>query len=160
MYHACISWQRITDITSGNGGAKMKQPEGGFSDPAMPNVFNPPPIGPPDTSVIEEKKSSSSKTGAIVGGVVGAVAGIALIAIAGIILLRRKARKTAEKDAPAELGPSEKTEMETHAKQAMGSPETVDAELMGDTPVYELPGFKGPYELGDTGVKREPAEKE
>lgn len=89
-----------------DGGATMTQPAGGFHDAAVSTMFNPPP-----TTTATPKNHSD--TGAIVGGVIGAVAGVALVAGLGFWMLRKRSarqlrkvshQEPAQDSAPHELG--------------------------------------------------------
>lgn len=78
---------------SGDGGATLTEPQGGFAHPAVYTMFHPP---PPSTSTAASSSSASSLSGgAIAGAVVGSVAGVALAVLAGWWVLgrRREARR-------------------------------------------------------------------
>ncbi len=106
----------VTRIIGGNGqgGARMKQPDGGFNDSALNTIFgqvvprytplaasssrpgpvtNDSPSGSSDSP--SSGSSSGSNTGAIAGGVIGGIAGLALIATTVFFLIRRRKRSAA-----------------------------------------------------------------
>lgn len=147
----------------------MNQPSGGFSDGNIAHLFSPnqSPISngtagnhtsgangsDPSTTA-----TPASSTGAIAGGVVGGIAGLALIAL-GIFLFRRRRnrQKLAEAGVHYEVGGQPLVEKE-------GSAPRPDGEMMGDTqyppafPPAELPGGPSthyPHELSPANYTRE-----
>lgn len=117
---------------SGQGGATMKQPKGGFDDSALNTIFArvAPRYTPPSVSAASGNPASNpdgngdgpskTNTGAIAGGVVGGVAALAIIATLVFFLRRRKRREnprpetppTAVRDQkPAELGQGQSPQM-------------------------------------------------
>ena len=102
-------------------------------------------------------KPRKSNTGAIAGGVVGGVAGLALIAAAIFLLLRRKRKQRqqppeAPSDERREAGGSALTELpHEDRKQEMDSKNSAPQEL-GNKPSVEVP----PVELPGTDVVQHP----
>lgn len=88
--------------------------------PSMPRVTN---RGIPD---VPEDESSSTNTGAIAGGVVGGVAGVALIGVLAWWLLRRRRRAAAAGSDP-EYSTVGRTEMD-------GTPKPSEMPSEGQTP--------------------------
>lgn len=148
----------------------MNQPSGGFSDGNIAHLFSPnqSPISngtannPSGTNSSDHSNTTppapASSTGAIAGGVVGGVAGLALIAL-GIFLFRRRRnrQKLAEAGVHYEVGGQPLVEKE-------GSAPRPDGEMMGDTqyppafPPAELPGGASthyPHELSPANYTRE-----
>jgi hypothetical protein len=84
--------EKILEITGGNanGNATKKDPALGWTDQRLQTVFaTPRRLASSSTSPTPSK----SHTGAIAGGVVGGIAGLALLAFLGIFLLRRHRKR-------------------------------------------------------------------
>jgi hypothetical protein len=149
--------QKVLTLTNGTakGGATVKDPALGWTDPGLKTVFA---TRRKATLTGGEKKKTS--TGAIAGGVVGGIAGLALIAVLGFFLFRRHRKKhgphelhndpsaahrelgnekskyelpAVNQDDPAELIGNELGELES-PRQA------VEADPMSQTGRAELPG--------------------
>lgn len=75
---------------SGDGGATLTEPQGGFAHPAVYTMFHPPPPPSTSTSAAAAAASSSLSGGAVAGAVVGSVAGVALAVLAGWWALGRR----------------------------------------------------------------------
>ncbi|PGG98138.1 hypothetical protein AJ79_08961 [Helicocarpus griseus UAMH5409] len=97
----------VSDIVGGDetGKATLKEPEGGWANSKLQSIFSqtvarrpditevpiPPEPTDPPKSTIPGEEPNSSNTGAIAGGVVGGVLGVAIIA--GIIFFLRRRNK-------------------------------------------------------------------
>jgi LPXTG-motif cell wall-anchored protein len=132
----------------------MKEPKDGFSDPNLKAVFaaqqatstSPPsgstvPAAIPSTSAKEHKTS----TGAIAGGVVAAVAGIAIIIGLAAFLLRRKRQQAIQ--LPVD-GDEHQTlhEKDANMSYEMMAKQGSSVELAGNR-THELPAVVPVYEL-------------
>lgn len=107
--------EAVTRIIGGSrgGGATMKQPNGGFNDSALNTIFGQvsPRYVPPAVSATSTRFDYTNTDGgvtsspretnvaSIVGGVVGAVGGLAIIITIAFILLRRRRKRRAANSA-------------------------------------------------------------
>ena len=122
----------------------MKQPVNGFANSVVATMFDP----PKDTTegIISQHPGTSrrNKTGAIIGGVMGAVSAIIGVTALAIWAVRRRSGKGVyEKPSSPEM---EKSEKILHTPYSMEHQSPIQ-ELPAEVPVAELSGNQGPYEL-------------
>lgn len=141
----------------------MTQPVGGFANAAVYTMFHPPPpTATPSTNataVPDSRQQHSSNTGAIAGGVVGGVVGLAGIACLALWLRRMKSnhrrqaqlqemtqRQELDPDAalPAYQSPIEKARQMSVGTTGTQPPTLAEAE---DTSYKELPANSPSEEL-------------
>jgi hypothetical protein len=137
----------------------MKEPKGGFSDPNLKAVFaaqratttTPPSAVDPTVSATGTSKPSKkhSSAGAIAGGVVAAIVGVAVIGGLALFLVRRKRQQairlpTGTNDLPPAY---EKDANGEGYHEMMGKHH--HAELAGGKNTHELPAVVPVYELSD-----------
>ncbi|KAF2763572.1 hypothetical protein EJ05DRAFT_472466 [Pseudovirgaria hyperparasitica] len=119
---------------TGDGGATLTSPEGGYDNAALEAVMT-------YTRQIEPTSSPSSKPkpSTIAGAVVGSLAGISLVAALACFLYRRNHKSSAAPDSAIELGSAEKSEFpgaNTEVNEASG--EDSKFEMGADEPRVEL----------------------
>lgn len=141
--------QGVAEVVGGGdeGGATLTAPAGGWETAALAGLFKQSAASATSTAAAGEGTGAKgSKTGAIVGGVVGGVGGVALVALLAFFLLRRRRRRMAGIRSAAEL---DHTATQRH--EAVGSrPDkprhddgfgvAANAELPGDVGAQELDG--------------------
>lgn len=131
-------------ISSGNGNATMKQPLGGFANPAIATIFNPPPPNSTQNTISStssttpaaassSQPSRSTNISAVAGGVIGAVAGSFLILGLAIYLKRRHTGSGLQENST-----SSQNTYSSNPKELPGE-EIYAKEMRGDIPSHELP---------------------
>ena len=99
--------RRLTNFLSASGNATLTEPEGGWNFTALQDIFSlkaaksndaragaSPTPSLSATPPLSTDKSSSSHTGAIAGGVVGGILGLAVLALLIYIASRRRRRQS------------------------------------------------------------------
>ncbi|PGH20357.1 hypothetical protein AJ80_03625 [Polytolypa hystricis UAMH7299] len=93
-------------LTSKTGKATLKEPEGGWPNSQLREIFSQTVPRTPKPTPEPEPEDSGTPKGAIAGGVVGGVAGLALICGIIFFVLKRRRRVT-EQPTPSPLPPAE-----------------------------------------------------
>lgn len=137
----------------------MKQPSGGFTNGDMAHLFSPnqsptssesgsPPATTTGPGTNVSDVPSSSNTGAIAGGIVGGIAGVALIALGLFLFRRRRNQRLAAAGVRYEVAGQPVVEKE-------GSTPRPDGEMLGDT---QYPHAFPPAELSGGATTHHPHE--
>ena len=124
----------------------MKQPVNGFASPSIARMFDPQKENNEGFISQPTEAKSPSKTGPIIGGVMGGVAAIIAVTTLAIWLVRRRSEKRVHEELPAP--DMDKSEKILYAPYSMEHQSPV-VELPAELPVAELSGKQGPYELGE-----------
>lgn len=161
VFRKSQAWAESDVLNSANGGATVTVPAAGFADATLASVIQQRVNGPKDASASFPTNNAPSKehgtntnhtnTGAIAGGVVGGVVGLAFVAGAGWLLFRRS--RAADNDAVdykpgGELPPAvqEMDAEKPHEAPAYGALSEVSGECTS-----ELPGTRVVAELEGDG---------
>jgi len=152
--------QRVLEFTGGtaNGGATLKDPALGWTDPGLKTVFATPRKFTSSGNNSTAPASSKSNTGVIAGGVVGGIVGLALVGMAGLFLFRRRRNKhrahelhnePAQRDSGSEknrhelqaVNENEPAELYGPDLRELESPrQAIEADTITSTTRAELPG--------------------